>query len=420
MDIIDNSIIKINIDGIKFNAKKGSKIIEVTDEIGIYIPRFCYHKKLSIAANCRMCLVEVEKIPKLLPACATPVVDGMTIYTNTAKVITAQKAVMEFLLINHPLDCPICDQGGECELQDLAVGYGCSTSRFIEGKRSLEDYDLGPLIATDITRCILCSRCVRFCTEIAGTNELGIINRGSNSRVFTFLRRYLTTELSGNVIDLCPVGALTSKPSRFKFRAWELIQNSFVSHHDCVGSNLYVHIFKDKVIRVVPKRNDFINECWLSDRDRFSYEGLYSKDRLNQPLIKKDDKWINVSWKDAYLHIVNKLTDIKKINGANEIGCIASTNSTVEEFYILQKFIRNLGSNNLDHRTKQLDFNKQNQFPTFPGLNININDIDKMDTVFLIGSDIVKEQPILGLKLRKIVNKGGKVLVLNPIDFNFS
>ena len=253
MGIIDNSIIKINIDGTEFSAKKGSKIIEIADEIGIYIPRFCYHKKLSIAANCRMCLVEVEKAPKLLPACATPIVDGMKIFTNTEKVIDAQRAVMEFLLINHPLDCPICDQGGECELQDLAVGYGCSSSRFIEGKRSFEDYDLGPLIATDVTRCILCSRCVRFCAEISGTEDLGIINRGNNSRIFTFLKKHLTSEISGNVIDLCPVGALTAKPSRFKFRPWELIQNPFISYHDCVGSNIYVHVFRDKIVRIVPK-----------------------------------------------------------------------------------------------------------------------------------------------------------------------
>ncbi|HFL8819566.1 MAG TPA: NADH-quinone oxidoreductase subunit NuoG [Candidatus Azoamicus sp. OHIO2] len=419
MSIIDNSIIKINIDGITFSTKKGAKIIEVADEVGIYIPRFCYHKKLSIAANCRMCLVEVEKAPKLLPACATPVLDGMKIFTNTEKVIDAQRSVMEFLLINHPLDCPICDQGGECELQDLAVGYGCSSSRFIEEKRSFEDYDLGPLIATDVTRCILCSRCVRFCSEISGTDELGIINRGNNSRIFTFLKKHLTTEVSGNVIDLCPVGALTAKPSRFKFRPWELIQNSFVSCHDCIGSNIYVHVFRDKIVRIVPKRNDFINETWISDRDRFSYEGLYSTDRIQTPSIKKNGVWINSSWNEALAYSVNKLIEIKNKYGVDKIGCLASANSTIEEFYILQKLLRTFGINNLDHRLNQIDFDKQDKFPIFPGLNLNLDDIDVVDTVMLIGSDIITEQPIIAIKLRKIINNGGKVFVINPIDFNF-
>ena len=417
MGIIDNSIIKIEIDGIEFNAKRGSKIIEVADDVGIYIPRFCYHKKLSIAANCRMCLVEVEKAPKLFPACATPITDGMKIYTNTEKVIDAQRSVMEFLLINHPLDCPICDQGGECELQDLAIGYGCSFSRFIEKKRSFTDYDFGPLVSTDVTRCILCSRCVRFCEEIAGTEEIGIINRGSNSRIFTFLKEQLRSEVSGNVIDLCPVGALTAKPSKFKFRAWELVQNSFISYHDCIGSNLYVHVFRDKVIRVVPKRNEMLNESWISNRDRFSYEGLYNQDRIKFPMLKEDGKWKHVSWDDALHYTFNKLVDIRSKFGSDQIAGVASTNSTMEEFYILQKFIRSQGSNNLDHRLKQLDFANQEKFPYFPGLNININDLDKMDFVFLIGSDIVKEQPTIAIKLRKIIKNGGKVFILNPVDF---
>jgi NADH-quinone oxidoreductase subunit G len=420
MGIIDSSMINIEIDGIEFKAKKGSKIIEVADEIGIYIPRFCYHKKLSIAANCRMCLVEVEKAPKLFPACATPISDGMKIFTNTEKVIDAQRAIMEFLLINHPLDCPICDQGGECELQDLTIGYGCASSRFLENKRSFKDYSFGPLIATDVTRCILCSRCVRFCEEISGTEELGIINRGSNSRIFTFLKNQLSSGLSGNVVDLCPVGALTAKPSRFKFRPWELIQNSFISCHDCVGSNLYVHVFKDKVIRVVPKRNELLNETWISDRDRFSYEGLYSKDRLKYPMIKKNGEWKNASWNEALQFSYEKLVDIKSKFGPEQISALASTNSTVEEFFVLQKLLRCIGSNNIDHRLKQIDFVAQDKFPIFTGLDINFDKIDDMDFVFLIGSDIVKEQPIIGLKLRKILRKGGNVFVLNPIDFSFS
>jgi NADH-quinone oxidoreductase subunit G len=295
---IKDELVNIEIDGIKFKAKKGSKIIEIADEAGIYIPRFCYHKKLSIAANCRMCLVEVEKAPKLFPACATPVLEGMKISTNSEKVIDAQRSVMEFLLINHPLDCPICDQGGECELQDLTVGYGCTNSRFVEKKRAFEDYNIGPLVATDITRCILCSRCVRFCEEIAGTEEIGIINRGNNSRIFTFLKKHLVSELSGNVIDLCPVGALTSKPARFKYRPWELIQNFNISPHDCIGSNIYIHTFKDKIVRIVPKRNESINESWISDRDRFSYEGIYSEDRLEYPMIKKNNTWNRATWKE--------------------------------------------------------------------------------------------------------------------------
>ena len=419
MGIIDNSVIKIEIDGIEFNAKRGSKIIEVADDIGIYIPRFCYHKKLSIAANCRMCLVEVEKAPKLFPACATPVTDGMKIYTNTEKVIDAQRAVMEFLLINHPLDCPICDQGGECELQDLAIGYGCSSSRFLEKKRSFSDYDLGPLVSTDVTRCILCTRCVRFCEEIAGTEEMGIINRGSDSRIFTFLKKHLHSEVSGNVIDLCPVGALTAKPSKFKFRAWELLQNAFISSHDCVGSNLHAHVFRDKIIRIVPKRNEMLNESWISDRDRFSYEGLYSDDRAKYPMIKELGKWKHVSWDEALNYTFTKLIDIRSKFGADQIAAVSSANSTVEEFYVLQKFLRSLGSNNLDHRLKQIDFSNQEKFPSFTGLDIDIDQLDKMDCVFLIGSDIVKEQPIIAIKLRKIIKKGGTVFVLNPVDFTF-
>lgn len=418
MGIVDNSKVKIEIDGIEFSAKRGTKIIEVADEAGIYIPRFCYHKKLSVAANCRMCLVEVEKAPKLFAACATPIAEGMKIFTNTSKVISAQRAVMEFLLINHPLDCPICDQGGECELQDLTVGYGCTSSRFLESKRSFQDYDFGSLVSTDVTRCILCSRCVRFCSEISGTDDLGIINRGSNSRIFTFLKSNLQSGLSGNVIDLCPVGALTAKPSKFKARPWELIQKSFISCHDSLGSNIYLHVFRDKVIRVVPRRNDFINETWISDRDRFSYEGLYSDDRLSSPMVKENGEWISASW-DYALDIVSK--NIKSIiskYGADNIGAIASPNSTCEEFYILQKLLRTLGSNNLDHRINQVDFNYQNNMPLFPGINIGLDDIDTLDSVFIIGSDIVKDHPIIGIKLRKIINNGGNVFILNPIDFD--
>lgn len=419
MGIVDNSKVKIEIDGIEFSAKRGTKIIEVADEAGIYIPRFCYHKKLSIAANCRMCLVEVEKAPKLFPACATPIADGMKIFTNTAKVISAQRAVMEFLLINHPLDCPICDQGGECELQDLTVGYGCTTSRFLESKRAFEDYNFGPLVSTDVTRCILCSRCVRFCSEISGTDDLGIINRGSNSRIFTFLKSNLRSGLSGNVIDLCPVGALTAKPSRFKARPWELVQKSFISNHDCLGSNLYLHVFRDKIIRVVPKRNDVINETWISDRDRFSYEGLYSEDRVNSPMIKEDGTWINVSWERALSVVSKNIKSVIEKFGADNIAAIASSNSTCEEFYILQKLLRSLGSNNLDHRINQIDFNYQENMPVFSGIDIGFDEFENLDSVLIIGSDIIKDHPVIGVKLRKIINNGGNVFIINPIDFDF-
>lgn len=418
MGIVDNSKVKIEIDGIEFSAKRGTKIIEVADEAGIYIPRFCYHKKLSIAANCRMCLVEVEKAPKLFAACATPISEGMKIFTNTAKVISAQRAVMEFLLINHPLDCPICDQGGECELQDLTVGYGCTTSRFLEAKRSFQDYDFGPLVSTDVTRCILCSRCVRFCSEISGTDDLGIINRGSNSRIFTFLKSNLQSGLSGNVIDLCPVGALTAKPSKFKARPWELVQKSFISCHDSLGSNIYLHVFRDKVIRVVPKRNDFINETWISDRDRFSYEGLYSEDRVSSPMVKENGEWISSSWSNALDLVSKNIKSTISKYGTDSVGAIASPNSTCEEFYILQKLLRTLGSNNLDHRINQVDFNYQYNMPVYPGINISLDEIDTLDSVFIIGSDIVKDHPVISIKLRKIINNGGNVFIINPIDFD--
>jgi len=420
MGIGKNSIVKIEIDGVEFKVQSGSKIIEVADKEGIYIPRFCYHKKLSISANCRMCLVEVERIPKLVPACATSVMDNMKIFTDTKKVIDAQRAVMEFLLINHPLDCPICDQGGECELQDLTIGYGCTTSRYVEEKRIVSDYDLGSLVSTDFTRCILCSRCVRFVDEIAGKNELGIVNRGNSSRIFTFLKERLSSGISGNVIDICPVGALTSKPSKYKIRAWELIQNSFISPHDCIGSNLFVHTGRDKVFRVVPKRNDSINESWISDRDRFSYESLYSEDRLKTPMIKVDGKWVNVTWAEALKFSSEKINNIKSEYGPEQLGLLASPSSTTEEFYLLQKLYRTLGSNNIDHRLRQIDFSMQDQFPIYPGFEININDIGNNDLVFVVGSDLVEDQPIVGIKLRTVLKNNGSVFVLNPVDFDFS
>jgi len=331
--------IKIEVNGQLVEARLGQMIIEVTDKNDIYIPRFCYHNKLTIAANCRMCLVEVEKAPKPLPACATPVVDGMKVFTNSPWAIDAQKAVMEFLLINHPLDCPICDQGGECELQDLAMGYGRDISRYQEKKRVVKDKNIGPLVQTDMTRCIHCTRCVRFGDEIAGLRELGVTGRGEHMEIGTYIEKSMVSEMSGNVIDICPVGALTSKPFRFSARSWEMIQRDSIAVHDSVGSNIHVHITQGQVKRVVPAENEAINEVWLSDRDRFSYEGLYSDDRLMVPMVKEDDEWKEIDWENALALARDKLQAIIKNHGANNIGALASPASTLEELYLFQKLV---------------------------------------------------------------------------------
>ncbi len=343
-------MVEIEIDGKTLQVEPGSMIIEVADKIGISIPRFCYHKKLSIAANCRMCLVDVEKAPKPLPACATPVTAGMKISTVSARAKEAQRSVMEFLLINHPLDCPICDQGGECELQDVSLEYGSSISRFYEGKRSVKDDDLGPLIETEMTRCIQCTRCVRFGQEVAGIRELGATGRGENMTITTFVKHSMESELSGNIIDLCPVGALTSKPYRFKARPWELIQIESIAPHDCIGSNIHIHSLRQKVMRVVPHENEKINEMWLSDRDRFSYAGLESDDRLYKPLVKIEGQWQETDWIVALDAVVAGLNKVKDQHGAEQIAALASPSSTLEELYLLQHLMRHLGSHNIDHR----------------------------------------------------------------------
>ncbi|HEV2523692.1 MAG TPA: NADH-quinone oxidoreductase subunit NuoG [Gammaproteobacteria bacterium] len=412
----------IEIDGKKVEAEAGSMIIEVADSIHVQIPRFCYHKKLSIAANCRMCLVEVERSPKPLPACATPVTEGMKIWTRSPMALLAQKSVMEFLLINHPLDCPICDQGGECELQDLSMGIGRDTSRYTEGKRVVKDKNLGPLISTDMTRCIQCTRCVRFGTEIAGLRELGALGKGECLEIGTFIEQSVVSEVSGNIIDLCPVGALTSKPYRFTARGWELKQTASVSPHDCIGSNLFIHTRQNRVMRVVPKENELINEVWISDRDRYSYEGLYHTERLTQPKLKREGQWHTISWEDALTYTAKRLQEIKESEGATNIGALASPNVTLEEAYLLQKLMRGLGSHNIDHRLRQSDFNDtvQAMAPLFPNMGISLSEIDHQSVVLLIGSAVRQEQPILGLKLRKMRLNGGKILVVNPIDFVFN
>ncbi len=414
------SDIEIEIDGKPFKAKPNTMVIQVADEAGIYIPRFCYHKHLTVAANCRMCLVEVEKSPKALPACATPVAPGMKVFTRSSKALAAQKAVMEFLLINHPLDCPICDQGGECELQDLSMGYGSPDSYYNQPKRSVKDQNIGPLVATDMTRCIQCTRCVRFGDEIAGLRELGAVNRGEHMEISTYVSHALHSEVSGNIIDICPVGALTSKPFRFRARAWELEQFPSIAAHDCVGANIYVHTRRGTVMRVVPRENQSINETWISDRDRFSYEGLYHADRITQPMYREGDKWHVTSWEKALSMAAFGLK-----NAGADIGALISPNATLEECYLLQKLIRELGSENIDYRLRQADFGGENVMcvsrrpatcsrdPDF------FNDLENAPHIILIGSNITKEQPNIGLRIRKATKKGAKVTVINMMDYHF-
>jgi NADH-quinone oxidoreductase subunit G len=409
----------IEIDGKKIKARNGAMIIEAADEAGIFIPRFCYHRKLSIAANCRMCLVEVEKVAKPLPACATPVTDGMKIFTKSPKAIDAQKGVMEFLLINHPLDCPICDQGGECELQDIAMGYGNAYSEFGEKKRVVKDKNLGPLIATDMTRCIHCTRCVRFGEEVAGVRELGATGRGEHMEIGTYVSHTVTSELSGNVIDLCPVGALTSKPFRFSARAWEMVQRDTIAPHDCLGSSLHVHVCDNKVMRVVPKDNEAINETWISDRDRFSYQALNSKDRLSTPKIKSGGTLKNTDWESALQVTVEGLKKMFKNRGASQVGVLASPTATVEELYLIQKLARSLGIDSIDHRIRQMDFSDQDIAPSFPWLGQSIADLEQLNSVLLVGSNIRKDQPIAAHRLRKAAHNGAKVMCVNSVDYEF-
>ncbi|MBY0428639.1 MAG: NADH-quinone oxidoreductase subunit NuoG, partial [Alphaproteobacteria bacterium] len=413
-------MIEVEIDGKKFHVEPGKMIIEVADQANIAIPRFCYHKKLSIAANCRMCLVDVEKSPKPMPACATPVTDGMIVRTQSAKAIDAQKAVMEFLLVNHPLDCPICDQGGECELQDVAMGYGQDFSRYHEGKRSIKDKNLGSLVSTDMTRCILCTRCVRFGDEIAGMQELGTIGRGEPSEIGTCIERSLVSELSGNIIDLCPVGALTSKPFRFSARAWEMEQHPSIAPHDCIGSNINLHVLRQKIMRVIPCENEALNETWLSDRDRFSYEGLLTDDRLTQPMMKEESgEWMVTDWPTALGRVAESLRLIAKEKGADNLGALLSPSSTIEEAYLLQKIMRGLGSQNIDHRLQQSDFSADETMPLYPGLHMSLEALERQNTIVLIGSHLNHEQPIAAHRVRKATLQGSTVFAINSVDYPF-
>jgi NADH-quinone oxidoreductase subunit G len=417
---MSGDLVTIEVDGRRLEARKGAMLIEITDAADIYVPRFCYHRKLSIAANCRMCLVEVEKAPKPLPACATPVMDGMKVRTRSPLARQAQRSTMEFLLINHPLDCPICDQGGECELQDLAMGYGADVSRYTEAKRVVRDKNIGPLIQTDMTRCIHCTRCVRFGEEIAGVKELGATGRGEHMEIGTYIERAVASELSGNVIDLCPVGALTSKPYRYSARAWELTQHAGVAPHDSVGSNVHLHLKNNRIKRVVPRENEAINETWISDRDRFSYEGLYHAERLAAPMVRGADGWREVDWDAAFAAAAEGLSAVRRDAGPDRIGGLAAPGATVEALYLFQKLLGALGSANIDHRLRQVDLSDQDVAPLFPWLGQAIADLERLDGALLIGADVRREQPLLNHRLRKAALRGARLAVVNPIDFDFN
>ncbi|MCC7258171.1 MAG: NADH-quinone oxidoreductase subunit G [Gammaproteobacteria bacterium] len=409
----------IQVNGLDVEARPGQMLIEVTDAAGIYVPRFCYHDKLSIAANCRMCLVEVENAPKPLPACATPVTPGMKVHTRSQKAIGAQKATMEFLLINHPLDCPICDQGGECELQDLAMGFGRDVSRFVERKRVVRDKDIGPLIATEMTRCIHCTRCVRFTQEIAGFQELGTIGRGDRVEISPFIERSIGHELSGNIIDLCPVGALTSKPFRFAARAWEMSQHPTIAPHDCLGSQVYAHVMDGRVKRVVPRACEEINETWLSDRDRFSYQGLQAADRLQQPMVRDAGTWRTVEWDEALAVVANRLSSATGKNADAALGALVSPGATAEEGFLLAQLMEHVGSASIDHRLRRRDFRNQQAEPRMPGLGMPIAAVEQLDQVLVVGSNLRHEVPLLAHRIRKAALRGAVVNFVNAARYPY-
>jgi NADH-quinone oxidoreductase subunit G len=410
-------LVNIEVDGKPTRIRKGAMIIEAADAIGVAIPRFCYHRKLPIAANCRMCLVDVEMggrmMPKPQPACATPVAEGMKVMTRSDKALKFQKDVMEFLLINHPLDCPICDQGGECELQDVALGYGRSVSRFTERKRTVADENLGPLVATEMTRCIQCTRCVRFTSEIAGTYELGGMSRGENLQIGTYIGKTVETELSGNIIDVCPVGALTNKPFRFKARAWELIAKPSIGYHDALGSNLWLHTRRGEVLRTVPRDNEAVNECWLSDRDRYSHQGMYADDRISAPEVKRNGEWQATTWEDALQFAAEAL---KKLPGS-ELGVLVHPATSNEEGDLLMRLARGLGSAHVDHRLRQLDFADNAVAATF---GTPVARVEQVKAALLVGSDLRHELPLLNHRLHQAVKKGARVYAVNPAHFDFN
>ena len=404
-------MVEIEIDGKKVEVAPGSVVIQAAELAGTFIPHFCYHKKLSIAANCRMCLVDVEKAPKPMPACATPVTQGMVVHTKSERAIKAQKSVMEFLLINHPLDCPICDQGGECQLQDLAVGYGGGASRYDEEKRVVFHKDVGPLISMEeMSRCIHCTRCVRFGQEIAGSMELGMSHRGEHSEIETFVGHTVDSELSGNMIDICPVGALTSKPFRYQARTWELSRRKSISPHDATGANLIIQVKNNQVMRVVPLDNEDVNECWIADRDRFSYEALNGPDRLTQPMLKQDGQWITVDWTTALEYVANGVKQIKQDHGAQALGCLASPHSTLEELHLATQFMRGLGSDNIDSRLRAAEFPTDGQVRW---LGASVASLSTLERVLVVGSNLRKDHPLLAQRIRQAARRGAQVHALN-------
>jgi len=410
-------MVKLEIDGREVEVPEGSMVMHAANELDIYIPHFCYHKKLSIAANCRMCLVEVEKAPKPLPACATPVTNGMKVLTRSEMALRAQKGVMEFLLINHPLDCPVCDKGGECQLQDLSVGYGYSASQFKERKRVVAPKPMGPLIsAREMQRCIHCTRCVRFGIEIGGVQEIGMANRGEHSEILTFVGRAVDSELSGNMIDVCPVGALLSKPFRFTARNWELARRKSVSPHDSLGSNLIVQVRGNRVMRVLPLENEAVNECWLSDRDRFSYEALAGEERLDAPMIRQDGEWRVTDWATALDYAAHAIRTVRTEHGAQAIGALGSGQGTVEELHLLARLARGLGSENVDFRTRQVDFSADALREGIPWLGMPVADVESLDRLLLVGSTLRKDHPLFAARVRKAAKAGAQVSIVHAAD----
>ena len=414
-------MIEIELDGKKVDIVEGSMIMHAADKVGTYIPHFCYHKKLSIAANCRMCLVDVEKMPKPMPACATPVTQGMIVRTKSDKAIKAQQSVMEFLLINHPLDCPICDQGGECQLQDLAVGYGGSSSRYEEEKRVVAVKDVGSLISMqEMSRCIHCTRCVRFGQEVAGVMELGMSNRGEHAEIETFIGSSIDSELSGNMIDICPVGALTSKPFRYSARTWELSRRKSISPHDSTGANLIVQVKNNRVMRVVPLENEAVNECWIADRDRFSYEALNSGERLTAPMLKQGGEWKTVDWQTALEYVANGLKQIKADHGAKSVGALVSPHSTLEELYLAVKLMRGLGSENIDYRLRNADFASAAEAGTARWLGTSIASLSKLQRVLVVGSSLRKDHPLFAQRIRQAARMGCAVNAINSEAYDWA
>ncbi|PWW48724.1 NADH dehydrogenase subunit G [Melaminivora alkalimesophila] len=411
-------MVEIELDGKKVEVPEGSMVMHAAEKAGTYIPHFCYHKKLSIAANCRMCLVDVEKAPKPLPACATPVTQGMVVHTKSERAIKAQQSVMEFLLINHPLDCPICDQGGECQLQDLAVGYGMGSSRYGEEKRVVTHKDVGPLVSMEeMARCIHCTRCVRFGEEIAGVMELGMVNRGEHAEITTVVGDTIDSELSGNVIDLCPVGALTSKPFRYSARTWELSRRKSVSPHDSTGANLIVQVKNHRVMRVLPLQNEEVNECWLADRDRFSYEALNGEARLTRPMLKQGGQWAEVDWQTALEYVANGLQNIRAEHGAQAIGALVSPHSTLEELHLAARLVRGLGSDNIDHRLRHAEFAPA---AGVRWLGMPIAALSTLQSVLVVGSNVRKDHPLFAQRIRQAARVGGCVMAINAVTYDWA